>query len=55
MTNHVFTAETLVNNQKDAESDLVELEFTPMTPEDTVNIGDRDYLFGTHSDIAVRP
>jgi hypothetical protein len=54
MNSEVFTAESSVDNSKAAESDLLELEFTPMSAEDTINIGDRDYLFGTHSDIAVR-
>jgi hypothetical protein len=55
MTNKTVTAEASVDNAKDAENDLMELEFTPMSSEDTLTIGDRDYLFGTHSDLAVRP
>jgi hypothetical protein len=48
------TGATTVPLATEIQDDLAELDFTPITDEESVNLEDRTYLLGVHVD-AVRP
>jgi hypothetical protein len=54
MTDNARIADSSLPAAAEADGDRSELEFIPLTPEELAQVGDRDYLFGTHTDTAIR-